>query len=140
MFKLRILNIIFTAVVMIYFTACSGSVTQNQELSGTKWMLYEIGGSQYKAPSSTESVYIVFNAATGESSGLASCNTYSGTYTVTGSKIKFGPLISTKMACDDMSTETKFKQSLSKASSFKISGGELSLMDEAGAVLCRFNK
>ena len=137
MFKLRTLNIVFTAVIVICFAACSGSVTQKDSLSGGKWLLYELDGSQYTAPSAGESVYIVFNAAASQTSGMASCNTFSGEYTTTGSSIKIGPLISTKIACDDMKTEMKFMQSLNKAVSYKISSGSLSLMDDAGVVLCR---
>lgn len=137
MFKLRILNIVFTAVVMICFAACSGSVTQKASLGGTKWMLYELEGVMQKFQTGTKDVYIQFDETAGQVSGFASCNTYSGAYTVTGSKIKIGPLISTKMACDDMKTEMKFMQSLNKAVSYKISSGSLSLMDDAGIVLCR---
>lgn len=137
MLKLQTLIIVFVAVIMVCFAGCSGSVTQNAELGGGKWMLYEIGGTQYKAPAGGENVYIVFNTGTSQASGMASCNTFSGSYAATGSNIKMGPMISTKMACDDMSTEMKFMQSLNKAASYKITGGKLYLMDESSAVLCR---
>ncbi len=137
MFKLRTLIILFIAIVTVYFTACSGSVIQKASLSGGKWLLYELDGSQYTAPSGGENVYIVFDAATSQARGMASCNTFSGSYVAGGGTIKMGPFISTKMACDDMSTEMKFMQSLNKAASYKISSASLSLMDDAGLVLCR---
>lgn len=133
---MRILNLVLTAAVMLYFAACSGSGTQKQELGGTKWILYELEGVVQKFQSGSKDVYIQFDAAENQTSGFASCNTFSGSYTATGSSIKIGPLSSTKMACDDMSTETKFMQSLNKSASYKISSGSLSLIDASGVVLC----
>src|SRR5262249_31529922 len=58
------------------------------------------------------------------------CNTYSGTYTVSGDQLTLhGPLASTMKACPevDPTVETKFLQLLGAVKSYALANGQLSL-------------
>lgn len=66
------------------------------DLAGTAWVLQELGGATLVdvEPSLTF-------GGDGTVSGSAGCNTFSGTYTLDGATLAFGPLATTKMACAD---------------------------------------
>ena len=46
-----------------------------------------------------ENIHLNFDAVANRVSGFVGCNNFSGKYTVNGNNIKFGPFMSTKMAC-----------------------------------------
>ncbi len=91
------------------------------ELPGTSWKLVDLDGTD---PANTGALLTLDFRADGNAGGSAGCNTYSGTYTVDGSKITFGPLLSTKMACEQplMTMETTYLAGLQAASSFGVDG------------------
>lgn len=71
----------------------------------------------------------------GRVSGSASCNNYTGGYTVAGSSLTVTQLVSTRMACVPGlgEQEVKFLQTLEKVSRFEVSGnGALVLETESG--------
>jgi heat shock protein HslJ len=72
----------------------------------------------------------------GHISGSAGCNTYMGSYSVTGSNISIGPLASTRMACtpDDVNTqEQAFLMALEASTTYELVGDRLTLRDGGGA-------
>ena len=74
---------------------------------------------------------LLFDASKMSVSGNNGCNRISGKYTLPGKeKIKFGPLMSTKMACPDIGDgESIFMNAISKSNSFTIDGTNLILKD-----------
>lgn len=71
----------------------------------------------------------------GRVSGSASCNRYTGGYTVAGSSLTVTQLVSTRMACVPGlgEQEVKFLQTLESVSRFEVSGdGSLVLKTESG--------
>ncbi|PHQ31028.1 META domain-containing protein [Leeuwenhoekiella nanhaiensis] len=79
---------------------------------------------------------INFNAENGQINGKGVCNSYSSTYVVSGTNIKFSPAMSTKMMCPEGTTlEYNFFQALLNASSYKLKRGKLTLFDADEAVL-----
>jgi hypothetical protein len=76
-------------------------------------------------------------------SGSAGCNTYFGTYTLSGSDISIGDLASTEMACMDpegvMEQDQVFLSALQSAASFRLNGERLELLDESGSVVLAFD-
>ena len=79
-------------------------------------------------------------AEDGTVAGSGGCNTFNGTYTVDGAGIAFGPIASTKMACEQpaMDQETTFFAALAASSTYAISGDELELRDPDGALQVGF--
>lgn len=69
-------------------------------------------------------------------SGKSGCNRYGGKVTITGSEIKFGALMGTKMYCEKfMHIEKEFLDTMSKANHFKIDDNRLLLFDENDKLL-----
>ncbi len=62
----------------------------------------------------------------GRISGFSGCNRYSGAFTVTGQKVKVGPLISTRMMCTPalMDLEDRLLKSLQQAKKLRFSTDE----------------
>lgn len=60
--------------------------------------------------------------------GNAGCNTLRGSFELSGeTNLKFSPLMTTKMACPEMTTETSFLNALSKVDNWSIIGNQLLL-------------
>jgi heat shock protein HslJ len=71
----------------------------------------------------------------GRISGLAACNRYSGSYTLTGEGLTFGPMAGTRMACPPplMETESAVFAAFARVTQFDIAadGALLLKTDEA---------
>ena len=73
--------------------------------------------------------------------GNDGCNQFSGEIDkLDGKSIVFGPLMSTRMACLDMTVSDKFNQVLGKVASHKRDGLKLVLFDIKGIELLQFQK
>ena len=66
-------------------------------LIGTEWLLADLSGTAVIADSKAS---LAFPEA-GRVAGNGSCNRFTGSITITGNTLKFGPLASTRMACMD---------------------------------------
>lgn len=76
----------------------------------------------------------------GRASGDASCNQFSGAVEIAGETIKFGPLVSTKMACADAiaTQETNYLKGLEEATTYRIEGTLLTMYSKEKDPLLRF--
>jgi heat shock protein HslJ len=117
----------------------------SQDLAGTSWQVigYNNGKQAVTSVLTGTQMDIQF-AKDGTVSGSSGCNTYSGTYTVHGNQIQFGPLASTRMACGDppgiMEQETAYLAALESAATYQIEGDVLELRTSDGALAADFNK
>ncbi|MEI8334086.1 MAG: META domain-containing protein [Chloroflexota bacterium] len=75
----------------------------------------------------------------GQVSGNATCNTYFGGYTTTGSAIQIGPLGSTLMACPEQEQETAYLAALQNATTYQVQGPNLEMRDASGAIQVMFS-
>jgi heat shock protein HslJ len=66
-------------------------------LDGTTWALVSMDDQPVTLPAADMVPTLAFDAGT--ASGNAGCNTFTGSYTVDGPSLTFGPLASTKKAC-----------------------------------------
>lgn len=84
---------------------------------------------------------VTFDAAEGRVSGSAGCNRFTGSYTVSGSRISLGPLGTTMMACPEpvMRAEQTFLARLDAAETFRVSadGSTLTLVGSEGKLTLR---
>jgi heat shock protein HslJ len=125
-------SFVMILVLGILLTACG----PKSSLIGTKWRLIQLTGQPVL--SETE---VTLNLDDGELGGSDGCNSYGGSYTSEGNTIKVGPdLFSTMMYCSDqIQTQTNaFNDALLKAETFKLTSGNLSLLDSSGTVLAEF--
>jgi len=69
------------------------------------------------------------------------CNTFSGSYTVSGNTLSFGPLAGTQMSCGEAldTQEQTFLSALGATRTYAISGPQLILYDGSGLEVARLN-
>lgn len=117
--------------------AAAGSAPlTNPDLVGTEWLLGDLPGQVLADVRPTISF-----SGDGTVEGNAGCNTFSGSYTVDGSNLTFGPLISTRMACEGAkgTLETAYLAAIQATTAYEITdAGELKLT--SGATTLTFTK
>jgi heat shock protein HslJ len=112
---------------------------QSQNLSATSWEVIAYNNGKQAVTSVLAGSNVTAEFGTdGTLSGNSGCNTYNGTYTVTGNKITISPLASTRMACSDpagvMEQETQFLAALQTAATYNIENATLELRTKDGAL------
>ena len=153
----RALSLVFIAAVVATVAACSGgaatpapsasaaaSVSAGAlELDGTSWLLTDYispDGAAFTVPAAVTPL-LAFEG--GNLTGNAGCNTFSSTYTVTGDVIEIGPIMSTKMACEEpmASVEAAYLAALESIDKVAIlDDGKLQLWDDGGKTTLAFLK
>ncbi len=124
------------ALVALFFAGCS-SVMQYADdaiLYGNIWKLEKLNGVPVAAPAGKE-VTLAIVAGLNSVTGSGSCNQYFGDASVSGNKLTFGNLGSTKMACDDMNLEISYFQKLREVDSFTVYTNRLILYSGGKAIL-----
>jgi len=123
--------------------APAGAVTEAQSmkpdvtLTNTYWKLAELNGAAV-APGEGRELHMILRGDD-QVGGYAGCNQFTGSVTVTGDGIAFGPIASTRRMCADvMQQEDAFLQALENASRFAIEGEDLAIESGGGEVTLRF--
>jgi heat shock protein HslJ len=103
-----------------------------EEISGT-YVVSSINGTDY----SLNKLTIQFEENSKTVSGFSGCNRFTGTYTLEEDSITFGPLASTRMACQEEKNnmEQEMITTLSGVNTFSIKGQELILLNGKSIVL-----
>lgn len=98
-------------------SASAGAPASAFSLSGSDWLLEDLGGS---GVIDNVQATLSFPEA-GKAVGNGSCNRFFGPAEVTGDAIKLGPLASSRKACPEavMNQETKYMQALQAAERFE---------------------
>jgi heat shock protein HslJ len=91
-------------------------------------------------PAQQHEPWIVLEPGSKRVSGSGGCNRISGTYETGAGTLRFSPMISTKMACPSMDTETAFLRALNGTRRYRIEGRILELMDGEGRPLVRLEE
>ena len=153
----RALSLVFIAAVVATVAACSGGAATPSpsasaaasasagalELDGTSWLLTDYispDGALFTVPAAVTPL-LAFEG--GNLTGNAGCNTFSSTYTVTGDAIELGPIVSTKMACEEpmASVEGAYLAALESIDKVAIlDDGKLQLWDDGGKTTLAFLK
>lgn len=71
----------------------------------------------------------------GKISGKGGCNRYSAPAKFVRGMIEIGPIVSTKMACDQLESEQAFFSALERSKAFRVEEGKMTLFDEDGKPL-----
>lgn len=112
-------------------------------LVGTSWTVsaYSTGEPELRTPIEGSGLIAEFGED-GNVSGSAGCNSYSGTYEISGETVEFGEMISTLMACIEpegiMEQEADFFNAMKNAERFQLQGDLLVLFDSQGNRLVEF--
>lgn len=119
---------------ILFLSSCAPKDTKSQ-LNDT-WLLTKVQGS--KVPSTGENTrrkdaLVKINLNDNSISGTDGCNNFHGSISsVSDSELCFGPIVSTRMMCQDMSIADLFNTTISKVQSYKIENNQLFLFDEEG--------
>jgi len=119
--------LVLAGLVLPSLAACSGAGSAPSDpLDGTAWVLMFIRKSS-PIPDTT----ITATFEDGQIHGSAGCNTYSGSYQVTGDTIKVGAIAITEMFCMEpegvMDQETMFAQFLQDVQTLRFADEQLQL-------------
>lgn len=99
------------------------------QLGGT-WVVQSLRG--HAVPAGTDAPaapHLVFDAAQGRVTGSTGCNRLFGPYTATGTRLRLGPLSTTRMACPAPNPEPELLAALSAPDlSYRLGLDELTLL------------
>lgn len=105
--------------------ACAAAVNTNK----ADRKLHTLAGSEWGFSDDTDR-FVQFRES-GELSGSGGCNNFFGTYDLNGTRLKIGPLASTKKMCaDGMEAEQAFFDTLQAARRIEATHTKLHLYDE----------
>jgi heat shock protein HslJ len=126
-----LLAALISAMVIVTVAACGTSGGGGHALDGTSWRL--TGWTLDSLAPADFTITAAF--AGGRISGTSAVNTYDGSYTTTSSGgFSVGQLAATEMAGPKpaMRAEGAYLKLLAQASSYKLAGGALTLLDANG--------
>ncbi len=105
-------------------------------LDGSGWNL-EVAGLDVLG---AEAVVATISFSSPKVSGSSGCNSFTGSYTVSGDKLTLGQLASTQKACGPVETavETAVLTRLGKVAGYKVAGDTLTLTDASDATLLTY--
>jgi putative lipoprotein len=137
----------FATLALMLLAACvppatPGGASQDASSAGLldrEWRLTNLEGNLSIRTKGERQPHLRF-LAEGKLEGFGSCNGFSGTYEATGSTLRVGSLMSTKMACADAALnrqESRFLGILESARSYTVAGDVLTLRS-ADAELAKF--
>jgi heat shock protein HslJ len=99
----------------------------------TKWILKTVDGVEVKH--SITQAFIIFNDD--RASGSSGCNSFSGTYYLSGNVLKFDEVISTKRGCIGKNPERQFFSVINRADACMIVGNKL-IITQMGEEIATF--
>ena len=104
-----------------------------QPLEGTEWVLAELEGDV--PPAAARATLLLDRGALG-ASGSGGCNQLTGSYDLTGGRLTFGTMASTRRACPGplMALEDRCLGALGRVGGYRLVGAGLELLGEAGTV------
>ena len=100
---------------------------------GSVWRLVAWPGQAIPQPPLGTNPTLEFHAS-GQASGALPCNAFSASYTLDGSSLRFGPLMSSKRACPALAAEQALVQELARVDRFERGRAQL-LLRGAGVEL-----
>jgi len=109
------------------------------ELEDTYWKLTRLADRPVTVSEGQREPHLVLGSQDAQLTGFAGCNRMTGSYSVDGSSIEFGPIAMTQKAClAGMETEAAFKKALDAAVGYRLLAHHLELVDKEGTIVARF--
>jgi heat shock protein HslJ len=123
-----------SATIVLSIAACSlPGLPTGDPLKGTSWRLVTLGGAGLIPGTAITATF-----EDGQVHGSA-CNSYGGSYQVSGDKLAVRDLFMTEMACVEpqgiMEQEREYLEMLGMAKTFRLSSGQLQIFSSGGAAL-----
>jgi heat shock protein HslJ len=117
----------------------TAAASQPASLVGTEWVLRDLAGT----PALEKPEATLGFPDDGHAAGNGSCNRFTGSVTISGTSIKFGPLTSTRMACVTNGIgdqEDRYLKSLAAATRYELHGAELLIYFEGSGKPLTFSR
>ena len=109
-------------------------------LEKTEWKLIWLGSTKIEAGTPQQMAYIQLDPESHRVSGSGGCNRLAGGYELTGDHLRFTQMAMTRMACiHGGNTESAFAKALDQVTSWKITKGQLLLMDADQHLVAKFS-
>jgi len=109
-------------------------------LEKTEWRLIWLGTAKIESGTPQQAPYIQLDPESHRVSGSGGCNRLMGGYELAGDHLKFTQMAMSRMACvHGGDTESAFTKALNDATSWKMVGGKLLLMDADQHVIAKFS-
>ena len=109
------------------------------DLENTSWNLtaYFDGTALQRSPADAE---VTLTFADGAAGGKSGCNRYQSAVTIGDDTLRFGPTMSTKMACPPpvMEVEQTYLRALEMVATWRIADSTLELQDSGGRTILTF--
>lgn len=131
--KKRLAFLTSAAMMLLFLLSACSVAAFKDPLNGTSWTLTSIDNTP---PLGNASVTVEFTG--GKIGGSSGCNSYGGSYKVSGQKISTDSIAMTLMACMDpgvMEQEQAFLEYLQDAQTFKLDEGQLQIFRSDGKSL-----
>jgi heat shock protein HslJ len=99
------------------------------QLAGVNWKVTSFNNNRHAVVGVLGSSSITMSFKDGKVAGSAGCNNFNGTYATEGSKLRLGPLATTRRACEEplMTQEQQFLAALASAVTWSIDGNVLDM-------------
>lgn len=134
------------AVALVLIGGCGGGAASNQReadqqspsLVGTRW--HWVGSTESAAVDEVAEPnrYTLLLHRDGGAEFRFDCNRGRGSYEMEGEQLRFGPIMTTRMACPEDSRDFDFGRQLDAVASFSLEGGELRLWLKPEGDVMRF--
>ncbi|MDR2000092.1 MAG: META domain-containing protein [Zoogloeaceae bacterium] len=130
----------FLIISMMLLSACANTTSgaQHPPLHGALWLITQAAGEKVQAVNDANVPNLVFDEKSQRVSGSTGCNRIAGGYALEGDKLRFQQMVSTRMACiSGMEQEDRILKALGTIERYRFAGGQLELLDAAGAASLR---
>ncbi len=134
----------FLLVLIFSLVSCTASRNDTQvithlSLFDTTWNLVEINQKPIDTAKATKTPRIRFSKKEMKVTGNNGCNSFFANFDTVEERLSFGPVGSTRMACQDwMENEMAFLAILQSAKRYTIDGYTLLIMDGNGREIGKF--
>ena len=100
-----------------------------EALVGKEWLLVELNGRVAPLAANGTHASLLLAADGNTASGYAGCNQFTGTYTLAGASLTFGPLAMTRMYCENaQALEDDYTKALAATTGQRMVNGHLELL------------
>ena len=110
-----------------------------QTLQGD-WVLKTIDGVDAKTRFKNAAPTISFNFGEKKIFGNDGCNNYNAAFNLEGLNLVVGPILSTRMACEDMESVAQFNQAIADSSVITLPSEKVLQVAKNGVILLEFDK
>lgn len=134
------LELVMLSVLAACHSAPPGVPEPVQSPVGVEWTLASLGGQPAVLGAGGRPATLLLTDISSRASGFAGCNQFSGSYTLSGSSLSFGPLAMTRMACaQGGELESRYTMALGRVTEWKMTSTGLELR-KGSTLLAKFTK